>query len=211
MARLKNGILGGIHGKLANVVGYSLNGQDIIRTIGKSKKRLTEKQLYNKLKMAVVMDFLSGLDSLIEKGFGPMAEGTTKNYHNLAVAFNNPNALKGICPDVEIDLPKFVFSAGDLPQPEETKVEMVENGLLFTWSKKGFSFPDNQDQVMLFAYAPDTGDKRFKWNGARRFQGQDVLEIPSLLRDKRLEVYISFVSDDRKRAANSLYLGTING
>lgn len=211
MATLKKGILGGIHGKLANLVGYSLNGQEIIRTKGVSKKPLTEKQLYNKLKMAVVMDFLSGLDSLIEKGFGPMADGTVKNYHNLAVSFNNPHALKGSCPDAEMDLPKFVFSAGNLPQPEEAKVEMVEAGVLFTWSKQGFSWPENQDQVMLFAYAPETGTKRFKWNGARRLQGWDILEIPSLLRSKRLEVYISFVSDDRKRAANSLYLGGIGG
>lgn len=211
MARLKNGILGGIHGKLANLTGYPLNGQHIIRTVGLNTKPLTEKQLFSNLKMAVLMGFFNGLETLLKRGFNPKAKGTTLNYHNVAVALNNPHALKLACPDVEMDFSKFIFSVGDLPQPTETAVEMVAEGLRFTWSKDGFSWPENHDQVMLFAYAPDTNDKIFKCSGAKRLEGEDILNIPPSLRSKRFEVYISFVSDDRDRAADSLYLGSFGG
>lgn len=207
MARIKNGILGSIQGKVANLVGYELNQQKIIRTIGVNTKPPTEKQLNNRLQMAVVMEFLSGLDTLIKTGFNPQAAGTTKNYHNLAIYYNKPNALKGNYPDVEIDCPKIKFSAGHLPQPVNTIVELTGDGLKFIWKNQGFSWPENQDRVMLLVYAPATKEKRFKHTGAMRQDGQDTLQITPSMRNTPLELYISFVSDDRKRAANSLYLG----
>lgn len=209
MAILKNGILGGVKGKVANLVGYQLNGQDIIREIGSSSKPPTEKQLNNKLQMKVLMEFLSTLDTLLETGFNPKANGTTKNYHNLAVFYNKPGALKGFYPDVEIDYPKIVISSGDLPQPVNPVVELVDEGLKFSWNTEGLAWPYLTDQVMLLAYAPGTKEKMFKNSGARRAEGTDILSITDTMRTGILEVYISFVSDDRKRVADSMYLGQI--
>ncbi|TCC96644.1 DUF6266 family protein [Pedobacter hiemivivus] len=209
MAILKNGILGGVKGKIANVVSYALNGQEIIRAIGENKKPLTNKQLNNKLQMKVIMEFLKSMDTLLETGFNPKAEGTTKNYHNLAIAYNKPHALKGFYPDVEVDYAKVVISAGNLPQPINPTVEFVAEGLKFSWNVEGISWPYSRDQVMLLAYAPESNTHEFKNTGARRIKGCDILQITPEMRNEPLEVYISFVSDDRKNAADSLYLGRI--
>jgi hypothetical protein len=198
MAILKKGILGGIKGKVANVVGYTINGQEVIRAIGENNKPLTNKQLNNKLQMKVIMEFLKSMDTLLETGFNPKAEGTTKNYHNLAIAYNKPHALKGFYPDVEVDYSKVVISAGELPQPINPTVEFVDEGV---------SWPYSRDQVMLLAYAPESKTHEFKNSGARRIEGSDILVITPEMHKEPLEIYISFVSDDRKRAADSLYLG----
>lgn len=160
--------------------------------------------------MKVIMDFFRSTDSLIQTGFNPKARGTTKNYHNLAIAYNKPNALKGFYPEVEIDYPKIRISAGDLPQPENPVVEPVEAGLKFSWNTDGLTWPYNQDQVMLLAYAPAKKEHLFINSGPRRIEGQAILEITPSMRNQVLEVYISFVSDDRQRVADSLYLGQVS-
>jgi hypothetical protein len=211
MAILKNGILGGVKGKISNLVGYNLNGQEVIREIGVSTKELTNKQLNNNLQMKVIMEFFNCMDTLLQTGFNPLANGTIKNYHNLAIEYNKPHALKGFYPDVEVDYPKIIISAGDLPQPVNPAIELVAEGLKFSWNGAGISWPYNMDQVMLLAYAPAAKEHVFVNSGARRKDGQDVLKIPATMRNQLLEVYISFVSDDRKRAADSLYLGSVAG
>ncbi|WP_288882394.1 DUF6266 family protein [Pedobacter panaciterrae] len=66
----------------------------------------TIKQLNNRQQMKVINEFFSGMKQLLKTGFGPEARGTTKNYQNLAIEYNKPNALKGYLPDVEIDYSK---------------------------------------------------------------------------------------------------------
>ncbi|SMD11568.1 DUF6266 family protein [Pedobacter nyackensis] len=211
MAIFKKGIFGAANGKIFNLVSYPLKGQQVVRGIGKSRKPLTDKQLNNKLQMKVIMDFFRAMDTLLRTGFNPKANGTTKNYHNLAIAYNKPNALKGFYPDVEVDYSKIIISVGDLPQPVNPKVEWVETGLKFTWNAENMTWPYNRDQVMLLAYAPAIKKHVFFNSGARRMEGQDILKMNPAMRNQLLEVYISFVSDDRLRAANSLYLGQVIG
>lgn len=210
MAILKNGIMGAARGRIANLVSYTLNNQEVVRTVGLSNKSLTNRQLNNRLQMIVIMEFLSAMNTLLETGFNPKAAGTTKNYHNLAISYNKPHALKGFYPNVEVDYPKVIISAGDLPQPVNPDVEFVAEGLKFSWNGEGISWPYNMDQVIMLAYAPLSKSHAFKNSGARRMKGYDVLEIRPEMLNEPLEVYISFVSDDRKRAADSLYLGRMS-
>lgn len=209
MAILKNGILGAANGKISNLVTYTLNDQEIMRSIGVNKKAPTVNQLNNKLQMKVIMRFLNNMDTLLQTGFNPKARGTTKNYHNLAIAYNKPNALKGFYPEVEIDYSKIIISVGDLPQAVNPVVEFVAAGLKFSWDAEGYTWPYNQDQVMLMAYAPAKNEYVYLSSGARRAEGKEVLEITPSMRNQVLEVYISFVSDDRQNAADSLYLGQV--
>ena len=211
MAILKNGIFGAANGKIANVVTYTLKGQEIVKSIGINKKAPTEKQLNNKLQMKVIMDFFDGMDTLLQTGFNPKAKGTTKNFHNLAIFYNKPNALKGFYPEVQVDYSKIIISAGDLPQPVNPTVESIEAGLKFSWETQDITWPYNQDQVMLLAYAPARKEHVFISSGARRMEGKAILEIIPGMRNQVLEVYISFVSDDRQSVADSLYLGQVIG
>lgn len=204
MGRIKNGIFGGVTGRIANLVGYELNGQNVIRTVARSRKPDTVKQLNNKLQMKVIVEFLDGIESLLRMGFNPLANGTTKNFHNLAIAHNKPHALTGFYPDVEIDYPKIVFSKGNLLQPVNTTYTIVDQHLEFTWDKV-----NDSDQVMLLAYAPNSKRAAYEDSGAKRGVGKERLKLKPGMADEPLELYISFVSKDRTQVANSLYLGRI--
>lgn len=204
MGRIKNGIFGAVTGKVANLIGYELNGQNVIRTVARSSKPDTVKQLNNKLQMKVLMNFFTYMTNLLELGFNPLAKGTTKNYHNLAVAYNKPHALIGFYPDVEINYPNVVFSIGNLLQPVNTSYRIVDQNLEFTWDKV-----NNSDQVMLLAYAPNSKRLAYEDSGAKRSVGQEILKLKPGMADEPLELYISFVSKDRTQVANSLYLGRI--
>jgi len=114
MRKLTNGIFVAVNGKVGNIIGYHLNGQQVIWTSGVNNKPLSEKQLNNKLQMKVIMQFFHQMDTLIQMGFSPEARNTTKNYNNLAIAYNKPNALTGFYPDVAVDFSKIMISAGHL-------------------------------------------------------------------------------------------------
>ncbi|WP_449438666.1 DUF6266 family protein [Pedobacter steynii] len=209
MGKLKNGILGGVSGKVGTVTCYCLNGQEIVRSNGKNNNPPTIKQLNNYQQMEVISEFFNGMKPILKTGFGHEAIGTIKNYHNLAIEYNKPNALKGYFPDVEIDYPKIVISAGHLSLAFNPTVEMVAEGLKFNWEVQHNIPQENTDRVMLLAYAPNSKDMSFNNSGAQRIEGCDILKIPSSMKNEPLEVYMSFVSDDRLSASNSQYLGLI--
>lgn len=211
MGVLKNGILGPVQGKVAHLVGYDLNGQAVLRSIGANTKPLSEKQMNNNEQMAVIMGFFERMDTLLKTGFTPKASGTTLNYHNVAIKLNKPHALKGFYPNVEVDFAKIVISAGDLPQPVSPTM-MLENGQIdFTWGTTDLKWPENTDRVMLLAYSPELKDHEFVYSGAMRHEGKESLKIPAQMESTLMHVYISFVSDDRTKASDSLYMGTIGG
>jgi len=203
MGKLSNGILGGVSGKIAKIVGYELNGQNVIRTIGVNNKPPSKKQLNNRQQMKVIMEFLSPMQTLLKTGFSPKAKNSVKNFHNLAIFYNKPHALKGYYPDVEIDYSKFIFSVGSLSPVINPRFFISEKYVEFIWDMA----PSN-DQVMLLAYAPGTKIMTFKNSGARRSEGSDKLMLKPKMQGVHLELYISFVSDDRENVTDSLYLGS---
>ncbi len=62
---------------------------------------------------------------------------------------------------------------------------------------------------MLLAYVPMSKHKSFKNSGAQRRERSDILKIPPYMRNEPLEIYMSFVSDNRLNASTSQYLGRL--
>jgi hypothetical protein len=63
---------------------------------------------------------------------------------------------------------------------------------------------------MMMAYFPEEESAFYQTSGARRIAGQDLLPLPASVLDKRMELYIAFVADDRLSVSDSVYLGRIN-
>jgi hypothetical protein len=211
MAILKNGIAGHYSGKMGNLVFYTLNGKQVSRTIGKITKAPTERQLKNRMEMKVVNQFLKFITEFINVGFQLKAKGTVKTPYNLAVSYNKVNAVKGLYPDMEMDYERVQLTAGNLPGAMEPAVLPTAAGLAFTWL-----CPDNMnwaapaDQVMLLVYFPRLAEAVYVLYGTKRAECQTVLHLRPELLGEYMEVYISFISNDRKRIAGSTYLGSIN-
>ena len=66
------------------------------------------------------------------------------------------------------------------------------------------------DQVMIQLYFPGASDKIiFLKAGAKRAEGKEFLALEKSWHPKA-HVYISFISDNRKRISNSQYLGELD-
>jgi hypothetical protein len=66
MAEIKDGILGGVRGKVGTVVGYQFRGKNIIRAIPqRSSKAASDTQILQRSKFKVVISFLNGVRKFV--------------------------------------------------------------------------------------------------------------------------------------------------
>jgi hypothetical protein len=107
------------------------------------------------MKMKVINELVQNTYLAMHAGFTSASVGTVYNYANLAIKHNNPNALKGVYPNVELDYPKLLFSHGKLLRPIDPKVEVVPEGIKFSWDPNTqLTYESAHDQVYMIANCP---------------------------------------------------------
>lgn len=201
MARVIEGINGAFSGKVGTVVGYTRNGVGIMRSLPrKSSKAPTQKQLDNQQKMRVAQAWLKYLITYVRVGF--------KNYSQKQHAFGSALSylkLNAIKEDFTVDPAKMLISWGELKQPESAAVSNPEPGILeFTW----VPVRHDKDHAIVVAHHPGS-DKHFgDVSGAKRSTGKHIQEYKGL-KGVEVEVYLGFVSEEREKCCNSVYLGRV--
>jgi hypothetical protein len=211
MARLKNGILGGIHGAMGNIEGYLLKGEYIVRSRRKkSTKPPTEKQLACRQKMLIVNNFLGAFIQFIQIGFTFTATNKTYTAYNAAIAYQLKYAVTGQYPNYTIDYKKAQLTEGPMTTDGiNAGVTLQDNNLIFTWTAD-LSYKHSNDHVMLLAYAPALNEATYNLCGAKRSVGNDVLILPDdTWKGKVIETYLSFINESRTQCTNSLYMGQV--
>jgi hypothetical protein len=211
MGKAKNGILGPVSGKVGNVIFYVLNGEACMRTLGTRQAPLTPDELVSTSKMTSVMNFFKPIKPFIKLGFGTGLQHSNHNYHNAATSYNRRYAVTLIDGKPEIAFDRARVSSGTGLEPEQPRVELIENDLHFSWAhREDLDWEAGADQVMMMAYFPEDNLAIYETAGAKRKTGQDTLSLHSFLSTKRMELYISFITQDRKNVSNSVYLGRLN-
>lgn len=206
MGILRGGIAGLMTGRVGDMVFYVLNGKQVVRMVGKSAKAPTEKQLTARMQMAVVSGFLKHLVEYLNVGFGPDVIDD-ENAYNAAMRYNRKHALSGVYPDIFLDYSKVLVSKGDLPGAAGAVVELLSDGLHFTWTNPAeLPYPRGNDQVMLLAYFPSLNSAIYLLEAGSREEGVALLPVPSDLLAEHMEVYMSFAAADRKSVSDSIYL-----
>lgn len=209
MGKMPYGILGPVIGSIGNVTGYILNGQNVTRIKDRKITHFSENQLANQQRMAVLNEFFGFMGSFLKAGFGLAAQGTTKNYHNLATSYNKKNALKGAYPNIEMDYSKVLLSTGGLLEAQSAVVETVPEGLKFSWDLSGIDVQSGQDQAMVLAFGTVSKTVQSILYGPKRIEGEAILELSPAMKQEPLETYISFVSPDRLKVSGSIYTGRV--
>lgn len=209
MGKLPDGLMGRVIGSTGNMTAYILNGQNVTRVKWRRVTKFSDKQLENQMRMTVLNKFTQAVLSFLKVGFAQAAMGTTKNYHNLATSYNKKYALKGTFPEIEMDYAKVMLSMGDLLPAQNPSVERVTEGLKFSWDLPVSMAQESLDQVMMLAYGTKSGRVQRILYGPARVEEAAILRIDDQLKMEPLETYISFVSADRSKVANSIYMGRI--
>ncbi|NQX41582.1 Acetyltransferase (GNAT) domain-containing protein [Pedobacter steynii] len=211
MGNLRNGLFGGFHGRIGNLVGYTLKGKHVIRTIGKSSKPLTPARKANCEKMKVVNEILKPSIHAIRAGFRLAVTGTDRNEYNEAVSYNKKNAVQGIYPDISLDYTKVLMSMGTLPVAINPGISQNQEKITFTWEISASPASEyHTDRTMLVIYFPDIKETCCQLVGAKRVEGKDLIVISQEHVNQRMEAYISFAKDNGKAVSNSIHAGSLN-
>jgi hypothetical protein len=211
MGKSNNGIYGQISGRVGNLVWYTVGGQGRVRGVGERTASLTDAQQVNCNSMAVLMNFFKYIKPFLKVGFINQTKGTLLNYHNVATAVNKNIAILQSENGAKINYEQVLISQGAALTAQNASVEQTTEGIKFSWEYDPEAHWESKaDQVMMMAYFPEINDCVFVTSGARRLEGHDLLEIHPQYANETVELYISFVTDDRTDVAKSTYLGRFN-
>jgi hypothetical protein len=212
MARIRSGILGPIHGKLGSIVGAVWKQTAYLRTMPtetKSGLKATPAQIACREKFKFVQQWLVPFYAYVTVGFRNYAKDKTEI--NAAFSKIYRYATVGVYPDLSIDYEKVVLTKGHLPGLNCVQVELAKPDLLkLNWKQNHNDDSSTDDQVMLIVYNRELKIVDGFIGGCNRANLQCSLELNPKLIGKLLDVYVSVVSLNGKRVANSEYLGKVN-
>ncbi len=210
MAKMKKGILGAISGKIGPVIGGIWKGIPYLRQVPKKKTKNTRNpaQIESRQKLRFMNELLVPFHPYVSIGFMHHAEHRTE----ISAAFseNYHKAVVGSHPNYTVVYHEFVISKGNLPMIEDVTMELQAPDVLkLNWSKNGIKNTSFDDQVMLVIYCPELHRTDGFSGGVKRTEEQCTFKFNPNMAGKRLEVYVSISSLNRKKIANSRYLGSI--
>lgn len=211
MAKLKNGIFGPISGKIGAVVGATWNGISYVRQAPKRKTVPVPRsaaQIANEQKMKFVNELLVPFHPFVTIGFQNLAIGKTAI--SVAYSFNFHNAVIKTYPNLEVDYSKMMISAGPLPGLNQPVMTLIAPDTIeLTWQGNKSPKASFDDQVMLLLYSPELKIADGFSGGAKRAANQCLFRFDPAMVATTLEVYVGVSSLNRKRIADSIYLGRI--
>ncbi|MES2418590.1 MAG: DUF6266 family protein [Bacteroidota bacterium] len=210
MGIVTSGINGPFKGKVGNVIGYQLNGQNIIKGLPRKSaknKRGSVAQKESRSKFIKIQKFLKPILPFIRVGFNMEGRSRLISAHNAAKSYNLLNAFNA---EGELDYSKVLVTYGNLPSPLNVQIATDDIGMHFSWTNNA----DNdsaykRDQVMFLAYNLNDGYARYMLSGARRKAEQETIEIWKGSKEKEFHTWIAFIADDRQDISMSTYLGKV--
>lgn len=211
MAKIKNGILGGISGTVGNVVGGRWRGIDYIRSKPSSVKNpKTEAQMAQRMRFSMVMNFLRKSRPFITIGFRNGGQGQTAM--NRAMSLNVREAITGTYPDLEINPEALVVSTGDLLGASTTGIDLsVGQEATVTWSNDAASGnATNEDGAMVLLFNMEKSAVVYSLHGASREDETLQLALPQSWSGDPVAGYLAFRSETGRDVSASIYLGTEN-
>lgn len=203
--------MGPIHGKLGSVVGAVWKQTAYLRTMPAEKKTgffATPAQIACREKFKFVQQWLVPFYPYVTVGFRNYAKDKTEI--NAAFSKIYRHATVGVYPDLSIDYEKVMLTKGNLPSLYDVQVHLVQSDLLeLNWKQNHNDDSCTDDQVMLVVYNRELKIVDGFVGGCNRANLQCSLSLNPKLIGKPLDVYVSVISLNGKRVANSEYLGRI--
>lgn len=210
MGKISQGILGGVSGKVGNVVGGSWKGIDYLRILPASVANpRTPAQMDQRSKFITVINFLQPIKDFIRVGFKNYAVKMTQ--FNNAMSYNVKNAITGEYPDYTMDYTKALVSRGGLaPALNGTASSTVAGLVTFEWDdNSGDGNAQSTDKALLVVYNPVKNEAVFILDGVTRVTGVQEITVPDNYSGDTVHTYIGFISEDGASVSNSKYLGAV--
>ncbi len=209
MGKISQGILGGLSGKVGNVIGGSWKGIDYIRIKPSSVANpRTPGQVNQRNKFSASIEFLQPNKDFVNVGYKAFA--VKKTAFNSAMSNVLSNAITGIAPDFTVDYSLALLSKGNLSTPLNGSVDLTTaNQVTFNWDDNSTDGNANTtDKSMVLAYNPSKKESIYILDGAQRSVTTQILSLPTSYTGDTIELFMAFVSENGKVVSNSIYLGS---
>lgn len=210
MGKIGKGILGGVSGKVANVVGASWKGIDYLRAkpLNVANPR-TVPQVNQRTKFSLVLRFLQPNLNFVKIGFKNYA--VKQSQFNSAMSYALNNAITGsTIEDFAIDYSLALLSKGTLSGALNPVFDLSTPGQVqFSWddnSNEGSA--SSTDKAMVVVYNPLKGESVFITDGAARIDQSQTVSIPNSYYGDELYMFISFKNLAETQMSNSIFIGS---
>ena len=208
MGKIGRGILGGVSGKVANIVGARWKGIDYIRAKPQSVANpRTQLQVNQRTKFALVLRFLQPNLNFIKIGYKNFS--VKKSQFNSAMSYILNNAIVGDYPNYLIDYTAALLSRGNLATALNPSFSLNPGEVKFIWednSAVGNALAT--DKVMVLVYNTLKGESVYITEGATRADLSQTVIIPNSYTGDDIEMFISFMTADETQLSNSIYIGS---
>ena len=209
MGKISQGILGGLSGKVGNVIGGSWKGIDYLRIKPSSVANpRTEGQVNQRNKFTITLEYLQANKEFIKIGYKAFA--TKKTEFNAAMSYVLNNAVGGVAPNFTIDYANALLSRGSLSGALNPTIDLSTPAqVTFAWDDNSAEGNANAtDKAMVLVYNPSKKESIYILGGADRIAGTQLLRIPNTYAGDTIELFMAFVTEDLKTVSNSVYLGS---
>lgn len=209
MGKINQGILGGLSGKVGNVIGGNWKGIDYLRIKPSSVANpRTEGQVNQRNKFTAALEFLQPNKDFIKVGYKNYA--IKKTEFNAAMSEILGNGITDVAPNFEVDYANALLSKGSLsPALNPTFDVSTPGNVTFEWDDNSTDGNANAtDKAMILVYNPDRKESIYVLDGAVRSTTTEMLTIPTSYSGEDIQIFMAFVSDDGSTVSNSSYLGS---
>lgn len=211
MGIISKGIMGGFSGTVGTVVGSSWQGIDYIRSRPTYRKdrQFTTEQVDQQLKFGLVTRFSHSLADLLNLTYKRYSKRQTAR--NSAVSYLLKNAVAGSSPHFYLNYAKVLVSRGLLLGAKEARA-MAGPGttITITWGNNaGAGGAKTNDRAIVVAYCPELEQSCYAITAARRSSGTTSLEVSGFM-GCRVHTWLSFMTENGKGMANSVYAGALD-
>jgi hypothetical protein len=207
MGEVRKGYCGPFTGKMGPGVGTYINGRNIIKSLPIPSKKTTESQREQRAIFKLAANFVEVLAELLPDTF--TKRETDGPVFSEAVKQVITEAISGTPPVINYGLVKI--SRGKLKNATTSTVTVAPGTLTFNWTT---SLIDSRraastDKVILVAYCDAVKFAEYTINGPTRSTGTAVLILPDDFTGQLVQTWISFISADGKKSADSKFLGAV--
>lgn len=209
MAELKEGILGGVSGKIGNLVGVKWRGRDLLRIkSNRPPRKASPLQQLQQDKLRLVSSFVSKMRNVVTLYY-PEAIVNNKKItgREQLISLLMKQGLEVIDQVPHLVIERVLLAIGTLPAATvEVLQQQDNNSLLITWDSALVNIlAHNEDELTLVLYDDVCDASTIYLNIGKRQEGQCQIQLPSTWENKRIHLWSIWVSTANKRNSSSQY------
>ncbi|WP_410879737.1 DUF6266 family protein [Myroides sp. DW712] len=209
MAEIKDGILGGVSGKIGNMVGYQWRGRNFLRTNPRlNKQKASTAQQLQREKFGLVSSFVNKIRNVVNlystELFIQHRKRTGKEQLISLLMKQCVTVLEGT-PYLILD--RVLLAIGTLPAAMGEQFQQHDpHTFLFTWDTQLINILSQpEDQVTLLAYHDKLDEFYILKKIGTRQEGQLLFILPLHWEIERLHFWSIWESIEGKRNSTSQY------